>query len=377
VAVMIITLSVVNGFKETVSEKVFSFWGHVRIQYRQPMKTALSEEEPIEKNDSLVVEVKKIRGVRAIHPFATKNAILKTEEEIEGILLKGVDSTFHFNNLQSYLQEGRWIAFQDSSYANEIVISTYTARQLKLKMNQSLLIYFVQPDQSMRVRKLKIVGIYKTGIEEYDKTIALADIGLLRRLNNWDDLQIGGYEVFLDNYENMAAASDSIFENTYFPPHWETRTAQELQPNIFDWLEVTNTNSAVLIVIMIIIAVINLITCLIILVLERVQMIGVLKALGASDWSIQKIFLHHSSLITFLGIVLGIGVALLLTWIQTQTGIIRLPEDAYYMDKAVMQVKWWQVAAVGAGTLVISFLVLLIPSLLVKRIQPIKAIHFR
>lgn len=374
---MIITLSVVNGFKQTVSEKVFSFWGHVRIQYRQPMKTALSEEEPIEKKDSLVADVKKIRGVKAIHPFATKNAILKTEEEIEGILLKGVDSTFHFNNLQSYLQEGRWIAFQDSSYANEIVVSTYTARQLKLKLNESLLIYFVQPDQSMRVRKLKIVGIYKTGIEEYDKTIALADIGLLRRLNNWDDQQIGGYEVFLDDYENMAAASDSIFENTHFPPQWESRTAQELQPNIFDWLEVTNTNSAVLIVIMIIIAVINLITCLIILVLERVQMIGVLKALGASDWSIQKIFLHHSSLITILGIVLGIGVALLLTWIQTQTGIIRLPEDAYYMDKAVMQVKWWQVAAVGAGTLVISFLVLLIPSLLVKRIQPIKAIHFR
>lgn len=374
---MIITLSVVNGFKETVSEKVFSFWGHVRIQYRQPMKTALSEEEAIQKSDSLVADVKKIRGIKAIHPFATKNAILKTDEEIEGILLKGVDSTFHFNQLQSYLQEGRWIAFSDSSYANEIVISTYTARQLKLKLNGSLLIYFIQPDQSMRVRKLKIAGIYKTGIEEYDKTIALADIGLIRRLNNWDDSQIGGYEVFLDNYENMAAASDSIFENTHFPPQWESRTAQELQPNIFDWLEVTNTNSAVLIVIMIIIAVINLITCLIILVLERVRMIGLLKALGASDWSIQKIFLHHSSLITFLGIVIGIALALLITWIQTQTGIIRLPEDAYYMDKAVMRVKWWQVGAVGGGTLLISFLVLLIPSLLVKRIQPIKAIHFR
>jgi len=376
--VMIVTLSFVNGFQEAVSKKVFSFWGHVRVQYRQPMKSAISEEDPIEKNDALVAAVKKMPQVRTIHPFATKNAILKTEEEIEGILLKGVDKTFDFQNLQSYLQPGvRWIQFNDSSYANEIVISTFTANQLKLKLNDAVLLYFVQPDQSMRVRKLKIVGLYKTGIEEYDRHFALGDIGLLRRLNNWEDFEIGGYEIFLKDHEQMQNAGNAIFENDLFPQEWEAKTAKDLQPNIFDWLNVISTNSTVLITIMIIIAIINFITCLIILVLERVQMIGTLKALGASDWDVQKIFLHHSVLVTLAGIILGTGLALLLLWIQNTTGIVSLPEDAYYMDKAAVKINWWEVLIVCGGTLVISFLVLLIPSIIVRKIQPIKAIHFR
>jgi lipoprotein-releasing system permease protein len=377
VMVMIITLSFVNGFQETVSKKVFSMWGHVRVQYRQPVKSAISEEEPIEKNDSLVKAIKGQPGVRTIHPFATKNAILKTEEEIEGVLLKGVDQTFDFKNLQDYLQEGRWIQFNDSSYANEIVISTFTAKQLKLKLNESVLLYFVQPDQSMRVRKLKIVGIYKTGIEEYDKNFSIADIKLIRRLNNWEDYEIGGYEIFLKDHGQMQQASNAIFDLDEFPQTWETRTAKDIQPNIFDWLQVINTNSAVLIIIMIVIAIINFITCLIILVLERVQMIGTLKALGATDWAVQKIFLNHSILITLFGILAGTGLALLLLWIQNTTGFVRLPEDAYYMDRAAVKINWLQVLFVAGGTLAISFLVLLVPSIIVRKIQPIKAIHFR
>lgn len=378
VMVMIVTLSFVNGFQETVSNKVFSFWGHVRVQYRQPMKSAISEEEPIIKNDSLLKAVKAMPGVRAIHPFATKNAILKTDEEIEGILLKGVDSAFDFNNLKDYLQTGsRWIQFNDSSYANEIVISTFTAKQLKLKLNDAVLLYFIQPDQSMRVRKLKIVGLYKTGIEEYDRNFALGDLKLIRRLNNWEQSEIGGYEIFLKDHEQMQSASDAIFENDLFPPSWEAKTANDIQPNIFDWLKVIETNSTVLISIMIVIAIINFITCLIILVLERVQMIGVLKALGATDWSVQRIFLNHSILITITGIIIGTALALLVMWIQMQTGIITLPEDAYYMDKATVKINWLQVLFIAVSTLIISFLVLLIPSLIVRRIQPIKAIHFR
>ena len=352
-------------------------WGHVRVQYRQPVKSAISEEEPIEKNDSLVTAIKALPGVRTVHPFATKNAILKTEEEIEGVLLKGVDPTFDFKNLQNYLQEGRWIQFNDSSYANEIVVSTFTAKQLQLKLNDAVLLYFVQPDQSMRVRKLKIVGIYKTGIEEYDKNFSIADIKLIRRLNNWEDFQIGGYEIFLHNHNEMQAASDAIFDLDEFPQTWETKTAKDIQPNIFDWLQVINTNSAVLIIIMIVIAIINFITCLIILVLERVQMIGTLKALGATDWAVQKIFLNHSVLITLFGIIAGTGLALMLLWLQKETGFVRLPEDAYYMDRAAVKINWLQVLIVAAGTLVISFLVLLVPSIIVRKIQPIKAIHFR
>jgi lipoprotein-releasing system permease protein len=377
VAVMIVTLSFVNGFQETVSQKVFSFWGHLRIQYRQPMKANIAEEIPVEKNDSLVDAIKKMPQVQSIHPFATKYAILKTTDEMEGVLLKGLDNTYDFKHLSGFLKQGRWVHFPDSSYSREIAISSYTASQLKLKLNDRILIYFVRPDGTMRPDKLTVVGIYKTGIEEYDKTFAIGDIRLIQRLNSWENFEIGGYEIFLHDYEEMNKVSDAIYYGNLFPRLWETQTVKEIYPNIFDWLQIQNTNQGILITIMIIIAIINLITCLIILVLERLRMIGVLKALGASNWGVQRIFLQHSALITFTGIIIGTLFALGLLFLQIKTGFIRLQEEAYYMDVAAVKIEWWQVAVVCIGTLVVSFLVLLIPSFIVRKVQPVKAIRFR
>ncbi len=374
---MIITLSFVNGFQDTVSEKVFSFWGHVRIGYRQPMKATIAEEEPIQANQQLVEKVRKMEDVSSIHPFATKYAILKTSDDMEGVLLKGFDSTYDHKHLASFLQSGRWVQFNDSSYSREIVVSTTTANLLNLKLEDRILIYFVRPDGSLRPDRLTVVGIYKTSIEEYDKTFALGDLKLIRRLNGWEENDIGGYEIFLKDYNKMDAVSYSIFDADEFPQLWETKTIKEIYPYIFDWLEVISTNSAVLISIMITIAIINLITCLIILVLERIRMIGVLKALGASNWTVQKIFLHHSLIVTVIGIVLGTAFALGLLWLQQATGFVRLPEAEYYMDRAAVKILWWQVVAVCGGTLIVSLLVLLIPSLIVRSVQPIKAIHFR
>jgi lipoprotein-releasing system permease protein len=376
VAVMIVTLSFVNGFQDTVSQKVFSFWGHVRIGYRQPMKASIAEEEPIESNDSLLRIVKNMPEVQTVHPFATKYAILKTDAEMEGVLLKGLDSTYNFQHLASFLKQGRWVHFNDSTYSREIVVSTYTANQLHLQLNDRILIYFVRPDGSLRPDKLTIVGIYKTSIEEYDKTFAIGDIKLIRRLNGWTDDQIGGYEIFLKDYNKMGQVSEAIYNNEEIPQTWETKTVKEIYPNIFDWLQVINTNSTVLISIMIVIAVINLITCLIILVLERLRMIGILKSLGATNWTVQKIFLHHSVIITLMGIIGGTLLALTLLWLQQSTGFVRLPEDAYYMDRASVKIIWWQVVAVGAGTLFVSLMVLFIPSFIVRSVQPIKAIRF-
>ena len=377
VTVMIVTLSFVNGFQETVSQKVFSFWGHVRVQYRQPMKANIAEELPVEKNDSLVRAVQKMSQVQSIHPFATKYAILKTTDEMEGVLLKGLDDSYDFKHLSGFLKQGRWVQFPDSSYSREIVISSYTASQLRLNVKDRILIYFVRPDGSMRPDKLTVVGIYKTGIEEYDKTFAIGDIRLIQRLNGWENFEIGGYEIFLNDYEQMDAVSNEIYDHKLFPQLWETQTVKEIYPNIFDWLQIQDTNQGILITIMVIIAVINLITCLIILVLERLRMIGVLKSLGATDWGVQRIFLQHSVYITFTGIIIGTLFALGLLFLQLKTGFIRLQEEAYYMDVAAVKIEWWQVALVCAGTLVVSFLVLLIPSLIVRKIQPVKAIRFR
>lgn len=377
VAVMIITLSFVNGFQKTVSEKVFSFWGHVRISYLQPGKSAIAEEEPIVKNDSLVKSIKRNSQVTSVNPFATKYAILKTTDEMEGVLMKGLDSSYNYEHLKPFLKEGRWIHYNDSSYAREIVISTYTAKQLNLKLNDRVLLYFIRPDGSLRPDKLSIVGIYKTSIEEYDKTFAIGDLKLIRRLNGWEDDEIGGYEIFLKDYKKMDEVSAAIYSGNNFPAGWETKTAKELYPNIFDWLDVQDTNQTILIAIMVVIAAINLITCLIILVLERLRMIGILKALGASNWTVQKIFLHQSGIITFVGVVLGTLFALGILFLQMKTGFVRLKEEAYFMETAVVEIVWWQVAAVIGGTLIISIFILLIPSLLVRKIQPIKAIRFR
>lgn len=376
VSTMIITLSFVNGFQQTVSEKVFSFWGHLRIQYRQPVQNSIAEETPIQMNQALVGKIKKYPQVSAIHPFATKYAILKTTDEMEGVLLKGVDATYAFKQLDTFLLEGRWIRFPSESYSREIVVSFYTASQLGLKLNDRVFIYFVRPDGTLRPDKLTIVGIYKTGIEEYDKTFAIGDIKLIRRLNSWSEMEIGGYEIFLKDYSQMDALSQTIYDAKGFPVLWETKTVKELYPNIFDWLTIVSYNGVILIVIVSAIVIINFITCLIILVLERVRMIGILKAVGASDWTIQKIFIYHSALITVGGILLGTVISLGVLVLQLKTGFVRLKEAEYYMSTAAVKIDAGQIGAVIGGTFLLSLLVLLIPSLLVRKVNPIKAIRF-
>lgn len=374
---MIVTLAFANGFQRTVSEKVFSFWGHVRIQEKQPYKALIAEEIPIEAYPQLVQQIKQNPAVKTIAPFATKYAILKSGDEIEGVLLKGIDKNYDFENLTGFMQQGRSINFKDSTYSREIMISAYTAEQLHLKVNDALLIYFIKPDGNIRPDKLTITGIYKTGIEDYDKTFAIGDLKLIQRLNEWDPAQIGGYEIFTTNYKNAETIANEIYSLNDFPATWESESTKTVSPNIFDWLNMQDTTRNVLIGFMVVVAVINLITCLIILVLERVRMIGVLKALGATDWTIQKIFLRHSLIITFAGIIAGALLGLGILYLQMYTGFISLPEDAYYMDKAAVHIIWWQVGAICLATLAVCMLILMIPSLIVRKVQPVRAIQFR
>ncbi|MGB3006936.1 MAG: FtsX-like permease family protein [Chitinophagaceae bacterium] len=376
VAVMIITLSFANGFQETVAQKVFSFWGHIRVQEKQPDKAIISEETSITKDDSLVQQIKKNSAVESIHSFATKYAILKTKDEMEGVLVKGFDSTYGFDHLRRFIKEGRPVKLNDSVYSKEIMISTYTANRMGLKVNDSIIIYFMMPGQEPRPRKIVITGIFKTGIEEYDKLFAIGDIRLIQRLNNWDGDQIGGYEIFLKDYKKIDETAEELYNIDDFPETWNTISVKNISPNIFDWLNMQDVTRNVLIGFMVIVAIINLITCLIILVLERIRMIGILKSLGATDWTVQKIFLRHSAIIAITGIILGAAVGLGILWLQQATGFIKLPEDAYYMDTAAVKIVWWQVGAICGATLLVCFLVLMIPTLIVKRIQPVTAIRF-
>jgi lipoprotein-releasing system permease protein len=382
VAVMIITLAFANGFQEQVGKKVFSFWGHIRVQEKQPFKALIAEEIPIVRNDTIVQAIRQNPEVRDIHSFATKYAILKTKDEMQGVMLKGVDSSYNFEYFRQFMKEGRPIQFRDSSISDEIIISAYTANQLHLKVNDRVLIYFVRHDyesgeNNIRPRKLTISGIYKTGIEDYDKLFAIGDIKLIQRLNDWGDDFIGGYEIFVKDYSKINEVSHEIYNLDGFPATWESQSVQRIAPNIFDWLNMQDVTRNVLIGFMVGVAVVNLITCLLILVLERIQMIGTLKALGASNWTVQGVFLWQSLMITVTGIVIGAALALGILFLQTQTGFIKLKEEAYYLSEAAVKIVWWEVGVVCLGTLVVCFLILMIPSILVRKIQPVKAIQFR
>lgn len=377
VAVMIVALALVNGFQETVSNKVFSFSGHIRVQYKQALRGPVTEEIPIEINPAAEAAVKNDPRVKSMHPYATRYAILKNVDAMEGVLLKGVNREFDFNLLKPFLKQGHWIKFNDSSYSREIIVSAHTANQLQVKLNDKILIYFIRPDGSLRPDKLDVVGIYKTGIDDYDKNISIGDLKLIRRLNDWKENQIGGYEVFLTDFNQMEKTSEDLYAMTDFPETWDTQPIRNIYPNIFDWLNLQDLTRNVLIGFMGGVALINLITCLIILVLERIRMVGVLKALGATDWVIQKIFLRHSILITSAGIVLGTLFGLVLLYIQKTTGFIKLKEEAYYMSEAAVKIVWWQVLLVCALTFLVSLLVLMIPTYIVKKVKPVKAIQFK
>ena len=375
VAAMLLTLAFTHGFQYAISQKIFSLWGHIRVQYAAPNRAAIAEELPMTQNDTVLSQLHANKEVRSVSTFATKNAILRSKEGIEGVLLKGVARGYDFTNMDGFLKSGRWIHFTDSGYSSEINLSTYTANQLKLHVGDKVLVYFLQPGGPPRVRSLLVAGTFKVGIEDYDKLMAIGDLKLIQRLNNWQADQIGGYEVFIKDYRRIDTVNSLIFNP--LPTGWSSRTIEDIYPNIFEWLNLQDNTIVIVLVIMIIVATLNLVTCLIILVLERTRMIGILKAIGSPNMTIQKIFLYQGAYITLFGMLFGNGFGLLICWLQQRYGFLTLPEDAYFISKAVVKIEWWHILLVNAGTFLICFLVLMIPTIVVRRMQPTRAIQFR
>lgn len=378
VAAMIITLAFVNGFQETVSQKVFSFWGHLRLQQYEPTKALVAEESPLVKDAAVIEELRKIKSIQTIQAFATKSAVLQQQTSIEGILFKGVESNYDFSHIRNFLVQGKWPDFNDTLYSRDIVVSKPIAEQMQIKLNDSIKIHFIDAaGGKSKFRRLRVSGIYKTGIEEYDKLFALGDIRIIQKLNNWEASQIGGYEIFLDDYRQMDNINDLIRDRDLIPQNWISKTVKQVYPNIFDWLSIQDVNRDVIFIVMAVVAIINLVTCLLILVLERTPMVGVLKSVGSPDVTIQKIFLFHASYITIIGVAAGLVMGLGLCFLQLATGIISLDETAYYVSTAPVKIVWWEVVSVCIGTVVVCFISLILPTLLVRTVQPVKAIRFR
>ncbi len=376
VAAMIITLCFVNGFQEKVSDKIYSFWGHIRVQHFEPDKSMVAEEIAIPKDDSIKSQLLNDPSVHTVQAFATKSAVIEKDKNIEGVLLKGIEINYDSSRLKPYLTAGRWLHFKDSVYTKEIMLSQQLAEMLSIKLNDTVQLYFVEQIENSRTyRKLIVVGLYKTGIEEYDKLFVIGDLRLIQRINNWTPQQIGGYELFVRDYKQADSVNFRLLNE--LPTQWMSRTVASIYPNIFDWLNIQDINRNVIFFIMSIVAIINLITCLLILILERTRMIGILSALGAKNSKIMQIFLYYGATIAIVGIgigfIIGIGICLL----QQQTGFIQLDETSYSVATAPVKIIWWEIGTLCAFTFIICYAVLIIPALIIKKIKPITAIQFR
>ena len=374
--VMIITVCMAAGFQEAVQNKIFGFWGHIRIQEKQPSLSIMEKMNPIEKNDSFIQQLKNHPDIISVHPFATQYALLKTRNEMEGILLKGVDDKVGWSKYATFLKKGAVPKIESSDFSRGILVSQQQATRLQLQVNDSLVLYFTQQEGPPRAKKVFIAGIFQTGIEEYDRLFALADLRLIRQVSGWTENQVGGYEIFVQDPSNLDKIANELYQAENFPATWDAIPINNVAPQLFDWLNMQVVTRNVLIAIMTIVALINLITSLLVLVLERIQMIGILKALGAADKTIQQLFLRYALLLTTAGILVGTLLAFVLMGLQQKTGFIHLDESAYYIDKIEFKILPVPIALIMAGTLIVSLLVLLLPTLLVKKISPIRAIRF-
>lgn len=404
IAVMIVTTGLVSGFKQVISEKVFGFWGHIHIEHiasnnsfealpletEQPFYPSLDTISKVKYYENrqifgysypdgllgLKAEVERssIGGIRHIQMYANKAGVIKTRDQLEGIVLKGIGKDYDWNFLKKYLIEGDTLSWNDSIMSRAVLISEQTAQRLKLNIGDKLQVNFVEKIQI--IRQFDVIGIYRTGLEEYDRKFAIVDIRQIQKLNNWSDDKVSGFEVFLDDIRDL----DPIWSEVYYnklPTSVSASTIKEVYPTIFGWLDLQDTNEVVIIALMIIVCFINMTTVLLIIILERTNMIGILKALGSNDWNVQQMFLYYAAYILAKGLFWGNFIGIGLSLIQQHFGIITLSEEAYYVKVAPVNLDFWTIFLLNIGTLIINIIVLVIPSYLVTRISPVKAIRFK
>lgn len=377
VAVMIISLAIIYGFQSEISAKVFSFWGDIRVKAYETDKATVAEETFIYKNDTVERAIRSNPQVKSVNAFATKSALVSNKKEFDGLLMKGVEKDFDWNSFKRFIVKGRAIEFPDSGFSKEVLISAQVANALNADVGDKLFVYFVsEGEDKARIKDVTIVGLFRTDIEEYDRHFFLGDLNLIRDLNFWEPNQIGGYEVFIKDYNQADAVSDDI--NQSISIKWQSRSIKQEYAHIFDWLGLLDTNKYLLLAIMGLVAAINLITCLIVLILERIRMIGILKSLGETAGQIRQVFIYHTLFIGIIGTAIGAAFGVALCLLQQQTAFIRLPNaEAYSVSSVPIQILWWHVPLVCVGTLLVCTLILSIPSLIIKKISPVKAVGFR
>jgi lipoprotein-releasing system permease protein len=370
--VMILTLAIIRGFKSEIRGKVRGFSGDMVV-----VKNDLNgsyENSPIAADPAFVKKALASPLITNVMPFATKPGIIKAKTDIEGIVLKGVDKRYDWSAFEKNMVAGSVIDFKDTADAKkQLLISQTIANRLGLKVGDKAWIYFVQ--QPMRARSFVIKGIFSFELDEVDKTYVVGDISVISRINNWAPDEIGGYEVRAASFGQIKAAEDHI--DNLLPANLKSYSLMDNYPAIFAWLDLLDGNTSVVLVLMIMVAVINMISALLIMILERTNMIGMLKALGATNWRIRQVFLYNAFYLICLGMLLGNIFGLGLGFIQDKTHLFKLDPASYYMNFVPIQFNWLDVVLLNIGTLSVCLLVMIIPSMLVSKITPVKAIRFK
>ncbi len=373
ILMMVMSVATGVGLQQKIREKISAFNGHVIVSNFDDNQSQVTA-EPIDTKVLPISQLKKNSFITHVQPIITKGALIRTETDVEGIIFKGVDASYQWKNLKEFLVEGKIPTYNEDAI-NEVLISQYLANRLKLKVGNSFNTFFMKTQGKLpSVRKFKIAGIYNSGFQEFDSSYIIGNIEHLQRINKWQSYQIGAYEIFIDDFSKLEERAQEIYKS--IPPTFNSASISEKYFSVFEWLKLFDFNILVILIIMIGVATINMVVALLVLILERTQLIGMLKALGASNWSVRKIFLYNAAHLISRGLLWGNGIAILLLVLQKKFEIIKLNPESYYVSSAPVDINLLHILLLNVGTILICVLVLLIPSYLITKISPIKALKF-
>lgn len=371
-AAMMLSVAVLRGFKGEVTAKQRGFFGDITLT-KYDLNNSY-EPSPFRLTDSVMENLRKMPEITSIQYFATKAGIITVNNEVEGVLFKGIDEDYDQGFLSTALVKGAPIDFSDSTAAaGQILISRDVADRLRLSVGDDFVMYFVQ--EPVRRRKFEVVGIFHTGVEELDRTYVIGALSLIRRLNGWNQEEVGGYEISINAFDRLKLLTSRIQD--LLPIDIDAVHVRDQLPEIFQWLDLLDVNTVIILILMMVVAVVNMISALLIIILERTTMIGILKALGYSDGGIRRVFLYHAAYLLGCGLLIGNFLGWGLYLFQSHTHYFKLDEASYYVSYIPVDIEALEVIALNIGVSVVALLVLLIPSYLIAKIDPIKAIQFR
>jgi lipoprotein-releasing system permease protein len=373
-SVMIISVAVLVGFQTEIRNKVIGFSAHIQIDNFD--ENASYEASPVSKDQPFYPDLEKVKGIRHVQVFALKAGIIKTEDQLQGVILKGIGPDYDWDFFKKHLVAGTLFRVNDSAASDKLLISETISKKLKLKVGDDVRMYFLSGSEAQpRGRKFNVSGIYATGLEEFDESYVLGDIRHIQNLNNWDSNMVSGFEVFIDDFKSLDKMSEMVYQMIGYNLNAETVTNK--YPQIFDWLRLMDINVVIILILMILVAGITIISTLLIMILERTNMIGILKALGIKNNDLRKMFIYLTARIIVRGLlwgnIIGIGFAL----IQYYTKILPLDEESYYISYVPISLNIMHILLINAATFLLCLIMVLIPGYIIGKITPVKAIQYR